>query len=416
MIGDINKKGIYLRKLYFFKIEWYFQFPVIKVITWLRRVWKSYFLLSVLDYFIQNNLYNSDAIFYINKEYPEYDFLKNKEDLQAYFLDWVGKNKIELWKTKIVVAIDEIQDIQWWEKFINGYFAKYKESIEFFITGSNSSLISWELATFLSWRYVEIPIFSFSFNEYLEFLKKEKTTDNFIEYLKIWWIPAVLWIESEENTFWYLKSIYSTIFLQDIIKYHNIKNIDFFDRLYAFLFWNIWNIFSARSITQYLKSQKITLKLDTVLNYLKYGESSFLIYKIWSSDPKTKKYFEIYNKYYVGDLGLRNSLVWWNLWKDIWSLLENYVFLELKRNDYDIKIWRLKNNSEIDFIAEKKWIIKYIQVSYLLWTQATVDREYASLEAVLDNWEKYIVSMDTISFGVKNGIKHINILNLHEIL
>jgi predicted AAA+ superfamily ATPase len=221
---------------------------------------------------------------------------------------------------------------------------------------------------------------------------------------------------SSEIIFSYLLSIYNTIVLKDIIQYNNISNINFFRDLYKYTLSNIWNIVSWKKIKDYLKSQWINLWNDTVLNFLHYWENAFLLNKVYSVNPNNKKIFEIYNKYYASDLGLRNSLVWFNLKEDIWKLIENYVFLELKRNGYEVKIWRLKNWKEIDFMTEKLWIIKYFQVCYLLWGEETMSREYSSLEEINDNWEKYVVSFDDIDFWVYKWIKWVNVMRIWEVL
>jgi len=214
----------------------------------------------------------------------------------------------------------------------------------------------------------------------------EENKGNFLEYLKYWWLPAIFKMEySDQVIFPYLLWVYNIIVLKDIIQYHNIKNIQFFRDLYKYTLSNIWNIISWKKIKDYLKSQNISIWNDTVLNFLSYAQETFLLEKIYSVNPDTKKYFEIYNKYYSWDLWLRNSLVWFDLKRDIWKLLENSFYLELKRNWYNVKIWKLKNWKEVDFIAEKNWLIKYFQVCYLLSSEETIKREYSSLEEINDN-------------------------------
>jgi hypothetical protein len=295
--------------------------------------------------------------------------------------------------------------------------AKYWENIEIFITGSNSFLLSSELSTYITWRYIDFYIYPLSFSEFCIFKNDLETKENFIEYLKYWWLPAVFKMNySDEVIFSYLSSVYSTIVLKDIIQYNNIKNINFFKDLYKYTLSNIGNIISWKKIKDYLKSQNIKIGNDTVLNFLHYWENTFLLNKVYSVNPDTKKYFEIYNKYYAWDLWLRNSLVWFDFKRDIWNLLENYVFLELKRNLYNIKIWRLSSGKEIDFIAEKNWITKYFQVCYLLWSEETINREYSSLEEIRDNWEKYVISFDDIDFWISWWIKHINVMKINEVM
>lgn len=214
----------------------------------------------------------------------------------------------------------------------------------------------------------------------------------------------------------YLQSVYHTIVLKDIVTRFSIKNIDFFQTLYKYIFANIGNIFSAKNISDYLKSQHLSISVDSVLNYLSYGENAFIIYKIQTQDIKSKKLFSIYNKYYVGDLGLRNSLVGYQPARDIGGILENIIFLWLKKYGFIITIGRLPQGKEIDFIAEKNGKLIYIQVATTILDPSTLEREYSALELVEDNWEKYVVTMDTQSFGIRNGIKHSKIQEFESVL
>lgn len=414
MIDEIIKENIIDRTFYTSRIQKYLWSPVIKVLVWQRRVWKSYILKGIIKHLVQTNKMSKDNIFYINKELPVFDNVKNYEDLKDKFSTFKeGKSS-----GKIFIGIDEVQEITGWEKFINWLLAEYGENIEIFITGSNSSLLSSELATYISGRYIEFHILSLSFDEFCTFKNNAAHTQaNFLEYLKYGWLPGIFRMQWDDETiFHYLRWVYNTIVLKDIISHNNIKNTNFFEELYKFSLSNIGSVFSAKSISDYLKSQKIKISVDSVLNYLKYAEDSFLLNKIYSVSPETKKIFEIYNKYYVGDIWLRNSLVWFDLKKDIGKLMENYAFLELKRHWYAIRIGRLSSWKEIDFIAEKNGITKYFQVCYLLSGEETIKREYSSLEEVRDNWEKYVVSFDEINFWVSGWIKHLNIMHMSEVL
>lgn len=413
VIQKILKEKIIDRNFYLDKINNYLNTPLIKVLIGQRRVWKSTILKSIIQKLVKNNNIISENIFYINKELPIFDDIKNYDNLKNKFKEFLENKK----EWKIFVGIDEIQEIVGWERFVNGLLAEYGEKIEIFITWSNSFLLSWELATYLTWRYIEFTIFPLSFEEFCIFKKVEYSKKEFLEYLKFGWLPAIFKMQYDEDViFPYLLWVYNTIVLKDIIQYHNIKNISFFKDLYKYTLSNIWNIVSWKSIKDYLKSQQIAIWNETVLNFLQYALETFILNKVYSVEPETKKYFEIYNKYYVWDLWLRNALIWYNFARDIWKLIENYVYLELRRNCYEIKIWRLKSWKEIDFIATKNWITKYFQVCYLLGSEDTIKREYSALEEISDNWEKYVLSFDDIDFGINNGIKHINVMKLAEVL
>jgi predicted AAA+ superfamily ATPase len=412
VIQKILNEKIIDRNFYLDKIKKYLNTPLIKVLIWQRRVGKSTILKSIIQKLVWNKKIKKQNIFYINKELPFYANIKDYNNLKDSF------SKFKNWKEwKFLICIDEIQEIYQWERFINWLLAEYQENIEIFITWSNSFLLSWELSTYLTWRYIEFNIFPLSFEEFCIFKNEKQTKQNFIEHLKYGWLPAIFKIEySEEMIFSYLLWVYNTIVLKDIIQYHQIKNISFFKDLYKYTLSNIWNIISWKSIKDYLKSQKIRIWNETVLNFLQYALETFILYKTYSVEPETKRYFEIYNKYYAWDLWLRNALVWFNPKNDIWKLIENYVFLELKRNWYEIKIWRLKSWKEIDFIATKNGITKHFQVCYLLWSEETMRREYASLEEIKDNWEKFVISFDDIDFWNYKWIKHINVMKLNNIL
>ena len=420
MIKNLLEEKIIERPFYLKQIENFLDTKIVKVLVWQRRVWKSYILKLLIQKLSKHIPLNN--FFYINKEDLAWDNIKTYQDLQTEFekfLKQIDKNK------KIFVWIDEIQEIQEWEKFITHLQTKYT-NIEIFITWSNSDLLSGDLATKLTWRYIEIEIFSLDLEEFSIFKFEKISKQLFLDYLKYGWLPGIFEVKyNDKAIFDYLKWVYNTIVLKDIVKYYNVKNIDFMDSLYKFIFSNIWNIFSAKTISDYLKSQKIKISVDSILLYLQYATKAFLINLVKSQDPKTKKYFEIYNKYYTGDIGLRNAIVGVNLASDIWWLLENYVYSSFKRNWYDVKIGRLKvydketkkyKNIEIDFITEKDWKTKYIQVATSILDEKTRARELKSLQAVKDNWEKYIVHFDDIDYGEVEWIKFVNVLSLKSII
>ncbi len=420
MIKNLLEEKIIERPFYLKQIENFLDTKIVKVLVWQRRVWKSYILKLLIQKLSKHIPLNN--FFYINKEDLAWDNIKTYQDLQTEFekfLKQIDKNK------KIFVWIDEIQEIQEWEKFITHLQTKYT-NIEIFITWSNSDLLSGDLATKLTWRYIEIEIFSLDLEEFSIFKFEKISKQLFLDYLKYGWLPGIFEVKyNDKAIFDYLKWVYNTIVLKDIVKYYNVKNIDFMDSLYKFIFSNIWNIFSAKTISDYLKSQKIKISVDSILLYLQYATKAFLINLVKSQDPKTKKYFEIYNKYYTWDLGLRNAIVGVNLASDIWWLLENYVYSSFKRNWYDVKIGRLKvydketkkyKNIEIDFITEKDWKTKYIQVATSILDEKTRARELKSLQAVKDNWEKYIVHFDDIDYGEVEWIKFVNVLSLKSII
>lgn len=411
-IEKILKEPVIEREFYGEQIKKWIWSPLIKVIVGQRRVWKSFLLKQTIQYLVKSKSFLPESFFYLNCEDPQYDSIKEYSDLNTILLPF-----IEQQGGKAFIGIDEIQRIKNWEKTINGIQTLYPQC-EIFITGSNSDLLSWELATYLSWRFIEIPVFPLSYEEFLKFRKVQASPEIFNEFLTYGWLPGIFSLTYEEDTiFDYGKSVYNTVVLKDIFSRWKINNVYFFEILYKYIFASIGNIFTAKNITDYLKSQNIQISLDSVLNYLHYGEQAYLLFKVKTQDLSSKKQFSIYNKYYVWDIWMRNAQVWYFPQRDIGWILENYVFLLLKKHGYNVHIWRFQNNKEVDFIAEKYGKIKYLQVATVIMDDMTREREYSALEQIHDSWEKYVVSMDQFDFWVsETGIQHIHIQDLEKYL
>jgi predicted AAA+ superfamily ATPase len=206
-----------------------------------------------------------------------------------------------------------------------------------------------------------------------------------------------------------LRGIYNTIFVKDILAYNSIKNSVFFEKLYKYLFRNVWTIFNAQKIRAYIFSNSGTkISVDTIINYINFGIKSFIIYEVNRYMIKWKNMFQINNKYYSWDIGIRNAVSWFNFKQDIWNILENIVFLELKSRWYNVSVWILWD-LEIDFVAEKNWELKYFQVAYLLSSEKTVNREFWNLLKIKDNWPKYVLTMDDFFETKYEWIIHKNI-------
>lgn len=389
------------RNLYLDKIRPFINKDIIKVLIGQRRVGKSYILFHLMDELSQNFSVSREQIIYINKELNEFDFIKDYNDL----LDYVKKNKTE---EKKYVFIDEIQDIQNFEKALRDLQALWNYDV--YISGSNANLLSGEIATFLTWRYIEFEIFPLNYYEFLDFHNLEKWKESFFKYIQFGGLPYLKNLDLQEDIVNdYLHSIYNTILLKDIVKRYNIRNIDFLDRLLVYLSDNVWSLFTANNISKYLKSQNISIWTNVVLEYLKYSTSVFLINKVKRKEISWKKIFDINDKFYFSDLWIRNILVWWYRQTDIPNILENVVYLYFKSLGYSIYIWNIRTK-EIDFIVEKNNDIKYIQVAYLLTDQATIDREFGNLLEIKDNYEKIVLSLDDFVSGDYKGIKHYNLI------
>jgi predicted AAA+ superfamily ATPase len=377
---------------------------VIKVITGMRRVGKSYFLKQIIELLKQQDVAEKN-ILYIDKEQLEFDFIQNYQDLNRY----IEKNFSNIPDYKYLF-VDEIQEIEQWEKTINSMLNKGETDI--YITGSNARLFSSELATLLSGRYIEFPIYTLSFKEFLLFRgeRKKDHSMEFRNYTRFGGLPALHHFDLVEDVvFQYLRSVYDTILLKDIIKRHNIRNVHLLENINKYLFDNIGNIFSAKRISDYFKSQKLRVGVDTVQNYTGYFLDTFSVYKVQRYDIKGKRVLDIHEKYFTGDVGIRHAVLAYKD-ADISGVLENLVFLELKRRNYSVYIGKV-NDKEIDFIAEKEDKRVYIQVAYMLASKETIEREFTPLQLVKDNYPKYVLTMDTILGSNYEGIKRLNIID-----
>jgi len=388
------------RSTYIDLIKPFLGVSLIKVLTGQRRVGKSYLVYQLIELIKQTD---PDAnIIYINKELYEFDFIKDYKSLNAYFEDNRQAEKNNYF------FIDEIQEIEEFEKCLRSIQAK-KEA-EIFITGSNAKLLSGELSTFLSGRYVEIKVYGLSYREFLNFRNLEKGTKSFNDYIKFGGLPGLVHFDLEERTVYdYLRNIYSAILFKDVVKRHNIRNVAFLENLIQFLADHVGSIVSAKKVSDFLKSQKVNLSPSVVINYLDFLKDAFFIFKVQRWDLVGKKVFEIGEKYYFEDLGLRHSVVGFRQ-SDINKILENIVFIHLKIAGYDVRIgW--ENGREIDFICEKNGEKLYIQVAYLIATDEVKDREFGNLLRINDNYPKVVLSMDDFTDATYLGIKQENIVD-----
>ena len=393
------------RNLYIDKIVNYISTPVVKVITGMRRVGKSYFLRLIIAHLGNECGVDEDHIIYIDMESLDFDFIQDYRQLNSYI-----KERSKGTSGTISLFIDEIQDITGWEKCVASLLGSEKYDI--FISGSNASLLSSELATLLSGRYIEFPIYALGLNEFIDFMGKKSSDalDLFPSYLKFGGFPALSHFDfDQEVTYQYINSLYNTILLKDVVKRHKVRNIVLLESITKYAFDNIGNIFSAKKLSDYLKSQRMAIGVETVQNYLAYICSTFTLYKVQRYDIKGKRLLELHEKYFLGDIGLRHALLGYRE-GDISGVLENIIFLELKRRGYEVFIGKL-GQTEIDFIATNSKGKIYIQVCYLLASPETIQREFKPLLDIRDNYPKYVVSMDSIFGDDFEGIKRLNIVD-----
>jgi hypothetical protein len=391
------------RERYLNRIKPFFGKPVIKVITGIRRSGKSTFLKMICNSLIDSGVI-PDNIVLINKDSLEFDFIRNYQDLNNYV-----KNRIRNIKGTIHLFIDEIQEIEGWEKAVAGFLAD--NTADVYITGSNSRMLSSELATYISGRYIEFRMYPLTFSEFLQF-RQEKGSGNidheFGLFMKYGGFPGIHHMEYDDEVIeQYVFSLYNTILLKDVVAKNGIRDIALLEKIARFTADNCGNITSSKRIADFLKSQKISGSVDTVQNYLSMLTSAYVFAKVNRFDIKGKRLLEIHEKYYSGDIGLKHVLLGYKT-GDISGHLENIVYLELLSRGYKVEIGKF-NEQEIDFIATKLNDRTYIQVAYLLYDQKTIEREYRALEKINDNYPKLVLSMDKFHDSSRAGIQWKNL-------
>ena len=395
------------RELYIEKIKPFIDKDIIKVLTGIRRSGKSVMLKLIMEELKQNKI---DEKQFININFEN---LINRELTTADKLhEYILKKASEI-KKKCYIFLDEIQEVKNWEKCINSLRVNEEYDFDIYITGSNAKLLSGELSTYLAGRYVEFVIYPFSFKEFLETLKSIQqdvsTREAFQKYVKFGGMPFLYNLAFEEEaSLQYLKDIYSSIILKDITQRNKIRDTDLLERVISYLIMNVGNNFSATSISKFFKSENRKVSVETILNYIKAAEESFLIYRVSRDDLIGKKVLNVNEKYYIADHGMREAILGSNQ-RDINQIFENIIYLELLRKGYNVRVGKV-DNLEVDFVCTKGNEKIYVQVAYLLASSETIEREFTSLEKIDDNYPKYIISMDEFDMS-RNGIIHINIID-----
>ena len=386
------------RDLYIQAIQPFIAKDLIKVLTGQRRVGKSS-ILKLLAEEIKKTDSNANFIF-IDKEDYAFDFIRTHQQLDTYI-----KSKAN--EANNYLFIDEVQEIEGFELILRSY--NKKSNFDIYCTGSNAKIFSSELATYLSGRQVVFQIGSLNFKEFCLFHGLENSQQSLLKYIKYGGLPYLIHLpENDEVRFEYLNNIFATILMRDVVNRHKIRDPRFLSDLLKFIADNTGSIFSANKIAKYLKSQQINKNVALILNYLSYLEDAYFINKVNRLDIQGKKHFEVGEKYYFEDIGLRNVIIGFRM-TDIAKIMENIVFLQLKNSGYKISVGYLQDK-EIDFVAEKGNERIYIQVAYLLTEQSTIEREFGNLLKIKDNYPKYVVSMDSFSAtNTYSGIKHLTL-------
>lgn len=388
-----------LRPDYIKAVEPYIDAPLVKILSGVRRCGKSTILEMIQDE-LKNRGIEQERI--ISKRYTEMDIDENYTSKEMYA---ELKNLIAD-KGRCYLFIDEPQEVDNWEKVINSLFES--EDVDIYITGSNSKLMSSEISTYLTGRYVSINCYTLSFKEYLNF--KGKTVadakDMFEEYLQFGGFPIIgISNFDTRSAYQVVDGIYSAVITRDISKRHRIRNKDLFDRVVKYIIENVGKTFSANSIVKFLKNEKRSLSVESIYNYIKWLSEAFIIYPCQRYDLQGKSVLKTQEKYYLSDISIKYSKMGFN--KQMTSaMLENIVYLEMKRRGYDVFIGK-NDTKEIDFVGIRRDEKIYVQVCVELPTEST--RETDNLMDIKDHYHKYVVCMDDLGVGNENGIEIVHI-------
>lgn len=386
------------RPAYLNKAQAFIDKPVIKVFTGQRRCGKSYIMLQTMDY-VQRQ-YPDCELIYINKEHPDFNGIKNDVDLWDYVK---ARKKDHL---RCFVFVDEVQEIEHFEKALRGILSD--GGFDIYCTGSNATLLSGELATLLSGRYIEIPVHCLSYKEFLLFHKQENNPGSLLKYIVQGGMPFLIHLEDNDQIRQeYLRNVLNTILFRDIVQRFNVRNFSFLNNLMSFLADNTGSLVTANRISEFLKSQKVSISTRTIVDYIYFLESSYLVHKVKRYDISGRKIFEINDKYFFEDMGLQHILNPYDP-KDLGKYIENIVYRHLVENGYLVYVGKL-GDKEIDFIASKGDKTIYVQVALTVSEGKTFEREFGNLQLIKDNYLKYVVTLDEYATGNHEGIIHLNL-------
>lgn len=391
------------RESYMARIRPFIDGDLIKVLTGIRRSGKSVMLELIKDELRARGVTEEQLIAF------NFEDMRNAQLCTAEALHDELVRRAASIKGKIYFFFDEIQEVERWERCVNSL--RVEMDCDIYITGSNAKLLSGELATYLAGRYVEFIIYPFSFSEFLALYHSVEpdadTRTCFGRYLTFGGMPYLANLRFDETACrQYLRDLFNSVELKDIVKRNNVRDVDMLERVIAYVTANIGTTFSSTAISKYLKNEGRRVSPETVLNYLKACSDAFLFYQVRRQDLQGKKILTVNEKYYVADHGIREAVIGGNM-RDINLVLENIVFMEALRRGYSVTVGKV-GEREIDFVCERHGEKCYIQVTYLLAAEETVQREFGVYEHVQDNFPKYVVSLDEFDMS-RNGVRHYNI-------
>ena len=393
------------RPLYLDKIMPFVDTPFVKILTGVRRCGKSTILKMIIKKLREEKHVDDEQILSYRFDSMEYEDMTTKE----LYLEL--KSKI-IQSKKTYLFLDEIQEIEGWEKVVNTLASDF--DVDIYITGSNSRMMSSEISTYLTGRYITFHIYTLSFEEYLMF-KKSYTTlkdlkQEFSQYVRLGGFPAThLQDYSQDEVYTIVKDIYNSTIFSDIVRRNQVKKIDQLERVVKYTFNNIGNTFSAKSISNYFKSEQRKIDNETVYSYLEKLQKAYILHKCSRYDLQGKDILKTQEKFYLADVSLRYSVLGYTV-DSVAASLENIVYLELKRRGYDVYIGKIKDK-EIDFVATKQNEKIYVQVTQEIKSEKTQKREYEQLLEIRDNYPKYVVMANDFAGGNYEGIKAMNIVD-----
>lgn len=389
-------RDIYMKKLYAYKNT-----NFIKVITGIRRCGKS----SLLKLFMEELKKENSNVIYINFESFEFDNIVNYKDMYNSIKKHIKNNE------KNYILLDEVQRVESWEKCVNSLMVDFDTDI--YITGSNAYLLSSELSTYLSGRYIEIKMLPLSFKEFLDFSKFTKNAtveEKFNEYIKYGGMPGIITLKNDSNLYENaMKGIYNTVFMKDVVEKNKLLDAILLEKVLKFIMSNIGSLISSKKIADFLTSQGTKVTHNTIINYLSMLENAYIIYKAPRYDIKGKELLKTLEKYYIVDIGIRNTMLGFRN-SDYGHIIENVVYFELIRRGYDVNIGKT-DSQEVDFIASNSNEKRYYQVALTILDENVKNRELSSLRNINDNFEKTVITMDKVyNTTFEDGIKVKNLI------
>ena len=390
-----------IRPNYMNTLRTYRDAPIVKILAGIRRCGKSTILDMLRDDLLESGV-ASDHI--ISMRYTSEDFDDGMTDKDMY-----NGIKVKMTdKGRYYLLLDEVQEVEGWEKAVNSLLENANTDI--YVTGSNSKLMAGEISTYLTGRYISIPVYTLSFAEYLEFKKSDSRSPKELlnEYLRLGGFPIVaLGSFDERSSYQIVEGIYNSVITNDITKRHNITNFDLFNRCVKYIVENVGKTFSANAIVKFLKSEGRSLSVEAVYNYLSWLEKAFVVYRCQRYDLQGKSVLKTQEKFYLADASLKYCIMGFNP-KSITAMLENVVYFELCRRGYEVYIGK-KETKEIDFVAVHRDERIYVQVCRNLPEES--DREIANLLAIKDHYSKYVVTLDELATGNVNGVKIVQLVD-----